>query len=125
MIRFKIVQPDQEPIFSEWKDEPFKHGPQNVPTATALIGELRQQYPDAAISIERTTVIPIPPWQMFRYDIFVRDGQQTVIDRDGERSVHLINATIQSRPFQEAEREAVIAEIRKKFPDAKLTEVKL
>jgi hypothetical protein len=123
MIRFKVQQGDSATL-TPWIEEVVKHGagPQ---TAVVEVGKLRQQYPDAAISIERATVIPKPERQMFRYDIFVRDGFIKVIDEDGEHIVHVANTTVQSRPFQEAEREAVITELKEKFPDAQLTEVRL
>lgn len=124
MIRFHVEQSGQESTVTEWCDEPVTHGagPQ---TAVVEMTKLRQLYPDAAIRIERATIIPKTSQQMFRYDVFVRDGFQEVIDSDGRRVVHLVNTTIHSRPFQEAERESVVAELREKFPDAKLTEVKL
>ena len=124
MIRFAITQLGAEPFFTDWVEEPVKHGtgPQ---TAVVAMTELRQRYPDAAIRIERTTVIPKPERQLFRYDVFVRDGYQAVIDKGGERAVHIVNTTVHSRPFQEPERESVVAELREKFPDAKLTEVRL
>lgn len=123
MIRFKIVEGNRETL-TDWVEEPVKHGAGPL-TAVVAISELRQQYPNAAISIERTTVIPKPSQQMFRYDIFVRSGGLQVIDKDGKHPVTLTNTTVQSRPFQESERESIIAELHKKFPDAKLTEVKL
>lgn len=123
MIRFHVQQ-GEETVTTEWVEESVKHG--NGPkTAVTEVEKLRQLYPDAAISIERATVIPKSSRQMFRYDVFVRDGFQKVIDNDGERMVHIVNTTVHSRPFQEAERESVIAQLREKFPDAKLTEVKL
>lgn len=69
MIRFKIVNGD-DVLLTPWQDEPVRHGtgPQ---TAVVAMTELRQQYPDAAISIERTTVIPKPDTNQVRFKVQV------------------------------------------------------
>lgn len=92
MIRFKIVQGD-DILLSSWQDEPVRHGagPQ---TAVVAMTELRQQYPDAAISIERTTVIPKPDADKVRFKI--QAGQ----------------ATMYSKTVSESEADALEAELR-------------
>lgn len=120
MIRFHVSQLGQEPISTDWQDEPVTHGPGVIPTAVVEMTKLRQQYPDAAIRIERKTVIPQPERKLFRFDIEVRDGRMLVMDKDGTRGVEVGGLTLQSRSFQEAEEEKVRAEIMESLPESRL-----
>lgn len=102
MIRFYIKDSDTT-ITTDWQEEPVTHGvgPQ---TAVVEITRLRQQYPNARISIERNTVIPTPDRTQVRFRIQV--GQ----------------ATYYSRVVSESESEALEAELRARFPkEAKIS----
>lgn len=102
MIRFKIVNGD-DILLTPWAEEPVRHGagPQ---TAVVAMTELRQQHPDAAISIERTTVIPKPDANQVRFKIQV--GQ----------------ATYYSRVVSEGgEAEALLSELQKNYPRGVIT----
>jgi hypothetical protein len=97
MIRFKIVNGD-DILLTGWQDEPVRHGagPQ---TAVIAMTELRQQYPDAAISIERTTVIPksddgkvrfkIQAGQAVMYSKIVSDGEADALEAELRTSRHV------------------------------------
>lgn len=100
MIRFKIKQGD-EITLTEWQDEPLKHGGGSQ-TAVVAVSELRQQYPDAAISIERTTIIPKPEHNQVRFKIVLAN-----------------NETRYSKVVNESEADTLLAELNKKFPNAK------
>jgi len=124
MIRFHIEK-GSESITTPWIEEPVKAGTAGH-TAVAEMIKLREQHgPEAKIRIERTTPLKDPHRQRFRYNIFVPEAWMKVIDAKGEHSVHIVNTTLQSRPFQEAEREKILTELNEKFPQGKLTEVRL
>jgi hypothetical protein len=111
MFRFLI---NDEPV-SEWAEEPARH------TASEAMAALRAQHPDAAIRIERKHIVPQTKPKLFRYDIFVPDGTVTVVDEEGAHERKITNLTVQSRPFQESERLAVLTEVQQAFPHARLT----
>lgn len=120
-IRFHVQDGDSL-ISTDWVEELVRHGP-GEHTAVAHIGKLRPQYPNAAIRIERRGDVKIPsPARLFRYKIFVPSGTMEVVDDDGRQPRRLKNATLQSRAFQDSERETVRADIQTRFPDAQLTE---
>src|SRR5258705_1789272 len=123
-IRFTIRKGSDVQITS-WQDEVVRSG--TVHTAVAAITKLREEHgPDAAIGIEREGDSRIPtPMPLFRYQVFVKDGMMPVTDEDGTAARKLTNATVTSRPFYEHEREKVLSEIRERFPDAQITEVKV
>lgn len=118
-FRFHIAGHDPTP----WEIEHVRSGA-GVHTAVQKITELRRLYPDAAITIEREGEEKTQKSPMFRYDIYVKDGLMPVQDDDG---IHLrqVKGRIQTRPFYEREREMVLTEIRERFPDAQLQEVKV
>jgi hypothetical protein len=119
-LRFKIEDAGATQ-FSDWIEESVRHRQAGIPTATSEMERLRTQYPHAAISIERDYIIVPPKPKTFRYEVFVPEGRVTVADENGQYGVPLINATLQSRPFQEAEQAAVLAEVMNAFPNAQLT----
>jgi hypothetical protein len=102
MIRFKIINGD-DILLTGWQDEPVRHGagPQ---TAVVAMTELRQQYPDAAISIERTTVIPKPDAHQVRFKVQV--GQVAYYSR-------VVN--------EGSEAEALASELQKSYPKGVIT----
>lgn len=103
MIRFHVSQLGQEPIATEWQDEPIIHGagPQ---TAVVEMSRLRQLYPDAAIRIERTTVIPKPEHNQVRFKIVLPN-----------------NETRYSKVVGESEADKLRLEILTRFPKAEVT----
>lgn len=104
MIRFSITQGDNDPIQTEWEDEPLRTG--SVHTAVQRISELRQAYGRSAeISIERTTAIPEPDRTQVRFKIDMGD-----------------NKVGYSKPFPIAEKESRLAEMKEKYPKASITE---
>ena len=99
MIRFKITEGENVTL-SPWADEPIKHGA-NPPSAVTMMAELRQQHPNAAISIERTTVIPKPENNQVRFKIVLPN-----------------NETRWSRVVNEDEAEKLEAELRESYSKA-------
>lgn len=101
MIRFHVKTKDAT-ITTEWQDEPITHGagPQ---TAVVAMTELRREHPDAAISIERTTVIPKPEQNQARFKIRLPN-----------------NETRYSKVVNESEADKLLAELREKFPKAEV-----
>jgi len=105
---------------TSWQDEPSRE------VAPLTVEKLRQLYGnDARISIERQGVPEPEPLSLFRYDIFVESGRVAVVDEEGTKLRSIKNHTLQSRPFQEVEREKVLSAIRGQFPDAVVTSVRV
>lgn len=103
MIRFKIEQGSDEPVFSQWEEETLRSGP--VHTAVQRMSELRQTYGmSAVISIERTTIIPDVDHRQVRFKIALKD-----------------NEVRYSKTFPIAEKDTRLTEIQGKFPDASVT----
>ncbi len=113
-FRFRLTE-DGNDFFTTWRDEVDRL------TAPAAMGSLRAEYPNAAISIERSHVPPTPKPRLYRYDIAVRQGVITVVDDDGEQQRNVSGMTLQSGLFQIAEHERVLVELQAAFPDAQLT----
>jgi hypothetical protein len=97
MIRFKIVNGD-DVLLSPWQHEPVNHGT-NPQTAVVEMTKLRQQHPDAAISVERTTVIPKPEFNQVRFKIALPN-----------------NETRYSKVVSEDNAEALQTELQQQFP---------
>lgn len=70
MIRFRVKNPDSE-FNTEWQDEVL--GDVKTQTAARQVSKLRQEYPDAEISVERLGVIPRKKRKMVRFKIKDRD----------------------------------------------------
>jgi len=102
MIRFHITNGDQITT-TEWQEEPVLRGPDGIPTATVAMEALRRQYPNAAIRIERTTVLDPPKRNQVRFRI--QDG----------------SAVRYSEVVDESERESLLTEIRERFPKGVVT----
>ena len=102
MIRFHVKQLDQEPITTEWQEEPVTHG-SGPQTAVVEMTKLRQQYPDAAIRIERTTVIPKPEHNQVRFKIVLPNSE-----------------TRYSKVVDESEADALRIELLNRFPKAEV-----
>ncbi len=125
-IRFHITQGDGDITTTDWEEELIRVGIDQ--TAVMLVSRLRTQYPEAAIAIERRGDVRIPRQEkMFRYKIFVKKGvaQVTPNPENPMGIIELKNTTLQSRSFQESEREKVLADIKERFPKAVLTEESL
>jgi hypothetical protein len=120
MIRFHIAGMEQP---TEWAEEVIRHGVGEL-TAVKIMSQLRADHPNAAIRIERRGDVKIQKPKLFRYKIFVKSGTAQVTPNSENPSgvIELKNAMLQSRSFQEFEREQVLAELKEKFPDATLTE---
>lgn len=104
MIRFKIINGDNDPVFTEWAEELLRSGVAH--TAVEQMTELRKIHGrTAAISIERTTIIPEPDRTQVRFKI-----------DEGEDKVRY------SIPFPMAEKEQRLVEMKEKYPDATITE---
>lgn len=104
MIRFKISQEGKDDVFSAWEDELVRAG-MGPHTAVQRMSELRATYgKDAAISIERTTVLPDVDHRQVRFKIV--EGKKTKY----------------SKTFPIAEREERLTEMQEKFPKADVTE---
>lgn len=102
MIRFKITEKDKYDVFTSWEDELVRAG-MGPHTAVQRMSELRAVYgKDAAISIERTTVIPDADHRQVRFKIV--EGRKTRY----------------SKTFPIAEKEQRLAEIKEKFPEAEV-----
>lgn len=102
MIRFHIQTGDST-VATEWQDEPVRHGVGPQTAVVAMTG-LRQQHPDAAISIERTTVIPKPDANQVRFKVQV--GQLTYYSRVVSEG---------------SEAEALLSELQKNYPKGVIT----
>lgn len=103
MIRF-IIQDGDQATETPWQDEPVMHGPGVIPTAVVEMTKLRQQYPDAAIRIERTTVIPKPEHNQVRFKIVLPN-----------------NETRYSKVVNESEADALRLELLNRFPKAEVS----
>lgn len=103
MIRFHVKQSGQEPITTEWQDEPLIHGA-GAQTAVEAVKQLRQQYPEGAIRIERKTVIPKPEHSQVRFKIVLPN-----------------NETRYSKVVNESEADALRLELLTRFPKGEVT----
>lgn len=104
MIRFRIAIDDADPIVTEWETEHVKHG-LGPHTAVQRMSELRQLYGSgAAISIERTTVIPEADRRQVRFKI-----------ADGDTTMYSVT-------FPIAEKDERLMATQEKFPNALITE---
>ena len=121
MVRFAVTNAQGQQLeLTDWLDEI------SPAVATSAVMSLRRHHGnDARIAVERQGIPEFGTPPTFRYDIFVKEGKMPVIDEDGTAIRTVLNTTLQSRPFQAAEREKVLAAIREQFPDAVLTEVKV
>jgi len=121
-IRFHVVGVKS----TEWVGESIRHGVGEL-TAVKIMNQLRADHPDGAIRIERRGDVKIQKPKLFRYKIFVKSGTAQVTPNPENPSgvIELKNAMLQSRSFQESERDQVLAELKEKFPDAVLTEESL
>ncbi len=99
MIRFRIDDGEQSTL-TEWVDEVL--GDPAVQTAAMRVAELRRDYPTAAISLERSSIIPRKKVAVVRFKIV-----------DGE-------ATLYTIPFPIAERDEQLARLVEKYPDAEI-----
>lgn len=102
MIRFHVEHSGQV-IVTEWVEESITHG-SGPQTAVEAVKQLRQQYPDAAIRIERTTVIPKPAHNQVRFKIVLPN-----------------NETRYSKVVDEGGADALRAELLAKFPKGEVT----
>jgi hypothetical protein len=91
-LRFKIVE-DGNLSFTEWVDESIQHaGPQS--TAAQAIARLREEHPNAAISIERDVKPTVERPALIRFRIDVVDKANN-------------NATFYSKAVPEADAETL------------------
>jgi hypothetical protein len=120
-IQFSAFDGDELIVQSEWLPE---NHPTDAPTALA---EFSKDHPDGySYRIEHKGDSKTPNLTpLFRYNIFVRSGSVPVVDDDGMSQRQVQNATLKSRSFYEWEREKVLAEIHKMWPNAELTEEKI
>lgn len=125
-IRFAI---NDQPV-TDWEPEAVRHRALGAtPTAVQRITELRQRFPEAAITVERRGDFPRRPDMapMSRFMFYVRSGSMPVNDPNGVKGISIAqieNQTLFSRPFAEAERDNVRAAILERFPNVELMEVK-
>lgn len=102
MFRFHIAGHG----YTDWENETIKHGVGVPHTAPERLTQLRRQYPDAAISIEREGEDRTPNvLNQFRFKI-----------KDGEEIRY-------SRVIQEAEKDECLRQIRELHPKAEISEV--
>lgn len=105
---------------TEWAEEHTRD------VAVSMVNDLRRLYgPEARISVERDRIISNPKPKMFRFDITVKSGTVMIVDGDGQSPRDVSGMTLHSRPFQEFEREKVLAEVKEKFPKAVIMEREL
>lgn len=102
MIRFHIQEGDQV-TETPWQEEPVTHG-SGPQTAVMEMTKLRQQYPDAAIRIERNTVIPKPEHNQVRFKIVLPN-----------------NETRYSKVVDESKADALRIELLARFPKGEVT----
>lgn len=102
MIRFQIKNPDRKPFVTEWHEEVL--GDLIRQTAAQQVARLREEYPDAEISVERSTVIPRKKQQMVRFKI----------SQKGDRTMYSI-----AIPAEHKEPELV--RLQSKFTGAEIT----
>lgn len=102
MIRFQIKRPNGDIILTEWHEETL--GDLSRQTAAQQVAKLRQEYPDGEISVERTSVIPRKKQQMVRFKI----------SQKNDVTMHSIGIPLQHK-------DAELARLKEKFPDAKIT----
>lgn len=102
MIRFQIKNPNAEPFHTEWVEEVL--GDLSSQTAAKQVAELRREYPDAEISVKRSSVIPRKKQQVVRFKIQEKD-----------------NFTYYSDAFPIEQKEIKLAQIREKHPKAEIT----
>lgn len=87
--------------------------------AMNMVNDLRNAHgPEARIKVERNQAVLNPKPKTFRFDITVKSGTVMVVDEDGQHARDVSGLTLHSRPFQEFEREKVLAEVQEKFPKA-------
>ena len=98
-IRFHV-----DGVATEWQEEVVRHGA-GEHTAVAIVKRLRVDYPHASIAIERRGDVKIPnPVKTYRYKIQDKDN------------------LYYSKLCQETEKDSILAEVKKKFPKAVITE---
>lgn len=103
MIRFHITNPNAEPsVVTEWHEEVL--GDLGRQTAAQQVARLREEYPDAEISVERSTVIPRKKQQMVRFRIAQK----------GDRTMYSIGIPVEHK-------EPELARLKAKFSDAEIT----
>lgn len=102
MIRFHIDE-SGDTTSTEWIEEPVTHG-SGPQTAVVEMTRLRKLHPDAAISIERTTVIPQQEHNQVRFKILLPN-----------------NETRYSKIVSESEADQLRLELLAKFPKAEVT----
>lgn len=120
-VRFHVTDAEGKKLeTTDWAEELTRDVP------VSMVTDLRKTYgPEAQIMIERDTVVLNPKPKTFRFDIAVKSGTVMVVDEDGLNPRDVSGLTLHSRPFQEVEREKILAELREKFPKATITEREL
>jgi len=94
--------------YTDWEDERVKHGIGAPHTAPARLTELRREYPEAAISIEREGENRRPnQLAQFRFQIKLPNDEVRY-----------------SRLISEDERDERLREIQEMFPKGEISEVK-
>ena len=105
---------------TEWEEDTG-----HLASATKL-NELRAAHGnDARISVERAGLPPFEKPPLFRYDIFLPKGTVLVVDEEGTHSRAVKNFAFHSRPFQEVEKDKVLATVQEQYPDAEIRLKKL
>ena len=120
-VRFHVTDAEGKALeTTDWAEELSRDVPVN------MVADLRTTYgPEARIIIERNALILNPKPKTFRFDIAVKSGTAMIVDDDGLNPRDVSGLTLHSRPFQEVEREKILAELREKFPKATITERQL
>jgi|ERR1041384_3172683 hypothetical protein len=101
MIRFQITNPESEPFQTEWADEVL--GDLSKQTAAQKVAELRRDYPKAAISVERSSIIPRKKQQVVRFKIKEKEDY-----------------TYYSAVFPIEQKDIKLAEIQERHPKAEI-----
>jgi len=102
MIRFRIKNQDSEPILTEWVEETL--GDLSKQTAAQRVTELRRDHPESEISVERSSVIPRKKQKLVRFKIQDKGNQ-----------------LYYSAVFPIEQKDARLAEIKERHPDAEIT----
>lgn len=120
-VRFHVHDSNGQLIeTTEWAEEHTRD------VAVSMVSDLRKAHgPEVLISPERDRIILNPKPKMFRFDITVKSGTLMVVDGGGQHARDVSGLTLQSRAFQEVEREKVLAEVRRQFPKAIIIEREL
>lgn len=120
-VRFHVLNAASNVIeTTEWAEEHTRE------IAVSMVKDLRNAHgSEARIMVERDQAVVNPKPKTFRFDITVKSGTVMVVDEEGQHPADVSGLTLHSRPFQEFEREKVLAEVKEKFPKAIIIERQL